>query len=106
MNYSRPRTELHWSAKLITAIFLLFVGGLVNQFLNIPAQQAHQDEQISQLRTEMLKISHQVYEVNTPLLNTLNQQHIILMEEQERQSKMLKELTERLDNHDRRSRKR
>lgn len=61
MNYTRPRYE-HWASKLVTAVFLLFVGGLVNQFLNIPAQQVQMraDFKAMEIRLVALEQQHMV----------------------------------------------
>lgn len=56
------------------AIFLLFVGGLVNQFLNIPAQQVHQDDRLNvvEQRLERLETQHTVM---MKQLDDLKKQH-------------------------------
>jgi len=71
----------HWALRTVTAIFLLFVGGLINQFLNIPAQQARTDAKLAFVEKQ------------------------VIMEEQGRQAKTLKDISDRLDTHDRRSRR-
>ena len=102
MTNHKPRYE-NWASRTVTAIFLLFVGGLINQFLNIPAQQARTDAKLAIVEKQVV--------TNTPLLHdlqdrmdALEQQHVLIMEEQARQAKMLKDISDRLDTHDRRSR--
>lgn len=94
----------HWALRTVTAIFLLFVGGLINQFLNIPAQQARTDAKLAIVEKQVV--------TNTPILrdlqdrmDALEQQHVLIMEEQGRQAKTLKDISDRLDTHDRRSRR-
>ena len=42
-----------WWGKIIIAVFLLFVGGAVNQFMNIPAQQIHQDDRLTAIEQRL-----------------------------------------------------
>ena len=63
----------HWAAKILTAIFLLFTGGLVNQFLNIPAQQAHQDDRLNAIEKHMESEDRDIV--------TLENQHTVMMKQ-------------------------
>ena len=74
MNYTRPRYT-SWSSKFVTAVFLLFLGGLVNQFWNIPRQQAQMDV----LRQELSEVKGR--------LNVLEQQHQTMMGQLDRLQK-------------------
>ena len=54
MTHDRPDTR--WNSavsKLVLALFLMGVGGLVNQFWNIPAQQMHQDDRLGEIEKHM-----------------------------------------------------
>lgn len=54
MTLERPGSR--WDgpmSKLVVALFLLVIGGLINQFLNIPAQQMHQDDRLAAIEKHL-----------------------------------------------------
>lgn len=71
MNYNRPRYE-NWALKLLTALFLMAVGGFANQFWNIPRQQGQM--YILEKRMEAMEAR----------MNTLEQQHMTMMSQLDR----------------------
>ena len=66
MNYTRPRYDTPGS-KLFAGIFLLVIGGMANQFWNIPRQQG---------QMEVLQQRMQAMEIR---MAALEQQHLTMM---------------------------
>ena len=72
MTHDRP--ESRWDSpigKLIVSLFLLVVGGLVNQFWNIPIQQVHQDDRLDVIEKHL--------DATDKRLATLEEQHRIML---------------------------
>ena len=86
----RPRYD-HWAAKVLTAIFLLFIGGLVNQFLNIPAQQARQDVRLDAIDRHM--------ESEDSNIVVLQRQHEIMLKQQADLKMQMDELKAKVEEH-------
>jgi hypothetical protein len=59
------------AGKLVTGVFLLFIGGLVNQWWNIPLQQVHQDDRLNAIEKHM--------EYNDQRLDKFVEQHDIMV---------------------------
>lgn len=73
MNYTRPRYD-HWASKLLVAVFLLFIGGLVNQWWNIPLQQVQMRADFKALEIRMGNLEEQ-HRVMMKQLDQLKKQH-------------------------------
>ena len=81
MTYDLPPAR--WSSlggKMVLGTFLLIVGGLVNQWWNIPVQQMHQDDRLNSIERHM--------EFSDTRLDELKRQHDIM----ERQLEDLKRM--------------
>jgi hypothetical protein len=79
MTNHRPRYETGWS-KVVISVFLLIVGGLVNQFLNIPAQQAHQDDRLDAL-DKHVQYNDQRLDSMEVRMKALEAQHLVMMQQ-------------------------
>lgn len=70
MTYERSYSRWRWPGRLITSLFLVGVGGLANQFWNIPVQQQRQDDAIMAIEKHM--------EYNDQRLDEFKRQHEIM----------------------------
>lgn len=75
MTHDRPKERwASWASKFIVSIFLLVLGGMANQFWNIPVQQQHQDDRLDVVEKRLAAIDHHL-EYNDQRLDTFNTQH-------------------------------
>jgi uncharacterized coiled-coil protein SlyX len=94
---TRPTQLPKWAADLLKAVFLLAVGGVANQFWLLPIQQQKQDDRLAALEHRM--------DDSERAMRSFSDQHNLMLRKMDSDSTKLDDLTEKLDNHDRRVRK-